>query len=95
MRRIHRVDANQSEIVTALTQAGYSVLDLSGVGGGAGDILVGGVDRADGVCKLWLLEIKTASGHLNALQQEFHAAWRGPIHVVRSVDEALRIVGVG
>jgi len=87
-------DANQNPIVRELTQAGYSVCDLSAVGYGLTDLLVGGIDRRTGERRNWLMEIKTEKGKLNLLQREWHAAWRGPVHVVRSADEALVIVGV-
>lgn len=87
-------DANQTPIVEQLTDAGYSVQDMSAVGGGLTDLLVGGIDRRDGTRKNWLLEVKTAKGKLNPLQEEWHGNWRGPVHVVRTIDEALAIVGV-
>jgi hypothetical protein len=95
MRRAAKKDSNQNPIVRELIQAGYSVLDLSKVGGGAIDILVGGIDRHTGERRAWPMEIKTKKGKLNAIQEEWHAAWRGPVHVVRTVEEALAIVGVG
>jgi hypothetical protein len=94
MRYNKRKDANQSPIVAGLIQAGYSVFDASAVGGGFGDLVVGGVDRRDGLRKNWLMEVKTEKGKLNALQQEWHGAWRGPVVVVRSLDDALAVVGV-
>lgn len=89
-----RRDANQNPIAAGLIQAGYSVFDASAVGGGFTDLVVGGIDRADGQRKNWIIEVKTAEGKLNARQKEWHADWRGPIHVVRSLDEALAVVGV-
>jgi hypothetical protein len=87
-------DKNQNSIVQELTQAGYSVCDLSAVGYGLTDLLVGGVDRRDGIRKNWLMEVKTEKGKLNPLQQEWHAAWRGQKQVVRTPNEALLVVGV-
>jgi hypothetical protein len=93
MRRAARIDRTQPAIVAALTQAGYSVCDLSGVGGGLTDLLIGGIDRRTGQRANWLLEVKTERGKLNARQQAWHADWRGPIAVVRTVEEALTVVG--
>lgn len=94
MRYARRKDRNQNLIVEALEQAGYSVHDLSAVGGGLTDILVGGVDRRDGQRKNWLIEVKYGRGKLNERQVEWHELWRGPKFVIRTVDEALTIVGV-
>ena len=33
-------------------------------------------------------------GKLNPLQVEWHETWRGPIHVIRSLDDALMVVVV-
>ncbi len=41
MRKVHKVDANQKEIVDTLRQLGAGVLVLSGVGDGAPDIAAG------------------------------------------------------
>lgn len=87
-------DANQNPIVQELTQAGYSVQDMSTIGGGLTDLLVGGIDRRDGVRKNWLIEVKTKKGKLNPRQEEWHGNWRGPVYVVRTPNEALLVVGV-
>lgn len=92
-RHARRVDNNQSQIVTELQQIGASVIDLSGVGGGVCDLLVGyrGVN--------YLMEIKnleTGYGKrgLNKNQKDLADEWRGsPIHVVYTGDEALKIIG--
>lgn len=98
MRQRARVDATQSAIVQALRQVGATVQDLSRVGGGCADLLVArpmpcpccGAHYPRNV----LLEVKTERGTLNALQVDFHATWRGPVFVVRNVDDALKAVGV-
>lgn len=87
MRRAARVDANQAEIVAALRQVGASVYIMADVGQGVPDLLVG---RAG--CT-YLLEVKAPRGRLNEREQEWHAAWRGHVAVVRSVDDALRAIG--
>ena len=81
-----RVDANQSEIVTALRQAGCSVQDLHEVGHGCGDILVG----RNGIN--YVLEIKAPGGKLNEREREWHSTWRGQVAVVHSAEEALKII---
>ena len=94
MRRAAKVDANQAEIVAALRGVGCSVQPLHAVGGGVPDLLVGkgGVNL--------LVEVKDGSKRpsarrLNAVQQEWHDAWRGNVAVVSSVAEALTLVGCG
>ncbi len=93
MRRAKR-DSNHAAIVQALKAAGRSVLDLSAVGGGCPDILVGWNGG------MLLMEIKCprkqgGADRLMPNQKAWHVAWRGrePV-VVRSVEEALRATGV-
>jgi hypothetical protein len=82
-------DANQADIVAALKCCGASVLDLSSVGGGCPDLLVGfhGADR--------LLEVKTADGVLEPDQETLVREWKGrAVAIVRSELEALAAIGV-
>lgn len=88
-----KIDANQPEIVSALRKAGCFVQPLHTVGGGVPDLLVGraGVNH--------LLEIKDGSKppsarRLTPDQVEWHALYRGTVHIVTSIDEALKAVGV-
>lgn len=90
MRRGDRVDRNQAEIVQALRSVGASVQSLHTVKGGCPDIIVGRQG------KNYLMEIKDGStARLNELQEFWHARWCGEVLTVRSVDEALRAIGVG
>lgn len=91
MRRAARVDANQGVIVRALRKIGCSVQDLSKVGEGCCDILVGvlGLNL--------LMEIKDgekppSARKLTPAQQKWHASWRGQKAVVESVEDAVEIV---
>jgi hypothetical protein len=84
-----RRDANHAEVQAALEQVGAFVADLSGVSGGVPDILA---RRKDG--QLVLLEVKTATGELEQNQIAFIARWPDAVVVVRTVDEALRAIGV-
>jgi hypothetical protein len=78
-------DANHAEIVAAYEQMHCSVLDLSSLGFGCPDILVGAAGGA-----LELVEIKTAHGRLSKSQNRFIRDWRGPKpKVVRSIGEAI------
>ena len=88
-RRRPKRDANHGEIAAALTKAGRTVVDLSGVGGGCPDALVGWSG------KMLLMEFKTEDGHDEDSQIEFRRWWHGtPVVIVRSVAEALAATGV-
>lgn len=87
MRR-GNVDKNHPEIVRKLRMIGASVQSTASVGGGFPDIVVGwrGLN--------YLFEIKDGKNKTQANQDEFHAAWRGSIHVVYSFDEILKILNI-
>ena len=92
MRRRAAVDANQAEIVAALRRVGASVCDLSALGAGCPDVLVGyrGVNYA--------VEIKDggkfkSQRKLTPAQVAWHRDWRGQVCIVETVDEALRAIG--
>lgn len=87
MRRAARIDANHTIIVNALRQVGASVQDLANVGKGCPDLIVG--YRGNN----YLIEVKMKRGKATLAQLEWHGAWRGQVAVVRSVDEALRLIG--
>ena len=78
-------DANEKAIVDALEHVGAAVFRLNGAG--IPDLLVAYRGH-------WLpMEVKSAHGKLTARQAEmlFRA---GPIPIVRSVAEALALIGV-
>ncbi|MCH2247846.1 MAG: hypothetical protein MK111_24995 [Crocosphaera sp.] len=85
-----RTDKNQAEIVKALRAAGCTVTSLHEVGRGCPDIVVGyrGAN--------FLIEIKNPKtyGKLNETQVKWHSRWCGQVAVVRSIQQALRVVGV-
>ncbi len=92
-RRKARVDANQSEIVDALRNAGCTVSVTSGQADGFPDIVVGFRDIN------YLIEIKDGSKKpsaqkLTADQVKWHKRWKGQAHVVKSVTEAFEVVGL-
>lgn len=86
MRRAAKVDLNQAEIVAALRKAGCSVQSLAAIGHGCPDILVARANR------MWLMELKAEKGKLTDDQIIWHSDWNAPIHIVRSVLEALTVV---
>ena len=83
-----RVDANQPDIVAGLRAVGASVLHLHAVGHGCPDVLVGHYG-----CN-YLFEIKGPKGRLTGVQQVWYDLWRGQVAVVRSLEDALAIMGL-
>lgn len=93
MRRNARVDGNHREILDALAHAGCSVQSLAPMGKGVPDALVA-IDRERQV----LFEIKDGSlppskQKLTTDEAKWHACWKGEVHIVTSVEQALAIVG--
>jgi len=91
MRRAAKVDDNQTEIVAALRKIGATVQPLHAVGQGCPDILVGwrGMNT--------ILEIKDgkkppSARKLTEDQEKWHAAWRGQVTVVETVEQAIEAV---
>jgi Holliday junction resolvase len=77
-------DENELEIVNALRSAGASVAHLSSKG--IPDLLVSFRN------KLFLMEVKMLGKKLTPEQVKFHENWKGEIHIVRTVDEAIEIL---
>ncbi len=91
MRRAHGIDGNHHQVVAALRALGAHVVDTAGVGGGFPDLLV--VWRG----RTMLIEIKDGSleparRKLKPAQVTFHAGYPGEIHVVESVEEAVKLL---
>jgi Holliday junction resolvase len=91
-----RRDTNEQDIVEALVAAGASVARIGR--DGVPDLLVGYLGET------YLLEVKREAGprggtkgkKLNAKQQTFWQGWKGRAPVlVRTVEEALKAIGVG
>lgn len=81
-----RTDGNQGEIVAALIAAGASVAITTGVKRGYPDLTIGYNGKSI------LIEVKQPGAKLTEDELDFMRSWRGEYHVVRSVDEALRII---
>lgn len=90
--RGRRTDANQASIMAALRQVGATVVDLSAVGKGVPDLLVGFRGRT------YLLEVKNKAGRnrLTADQDVFIAWWHGvpPVIVYNESDALIAIDAV-
>lgn len=92
MRRAARTDKPQPGIVSGLRRIGASVAVTAGLGGGFPDLLV---------CwnrNLHLLEVKdrdqpAANRALTPDEVAFHASWKGQIHIVHDLTEALEAIG--
>jgi len=86
MRYAKRVDANQSQIISALRAAGAYVYVLSL----PVDLLV----SYSG--KTYLVEVKTDSKkRLTKLQEDFFANWTGgSLYRIEGPEQALRMIGV-
>ena len=80
-----RTDGNHTDIRDAMRDGGAEVEDMSGAGKGFPDTVV---YTADG--RLLLVEIKMPKGTLTPPQVRFHA--RFPVHIVRSVEDALELI---
>lgn len=99
-RRAARVDQNQTEIVRALRACGVTVQSLAAIGQGCPDLLAGVVDRDTGERRNYLLEVKNpnvprSDQALTPAEERWEENWEGQYTVVRTVDEALRALGIG
>ncbi|MCC6794146.1 MAG: hypothetical protein IT366_03435 [Candidatus Hydrogenedentes bacterium] len=91
MRRAARVDANQGEIVAALRQIGASVQPLHTIGQGCPDLLCARGNN------MYLLECKDgkkppSKQQLTPDEANWIIGWQAPVHIVRSVEEAIAVV---
>ena len=92
-RRAARIDDNHAEIVRALRDVGAGVQSLAAIGQGCPDLLVG----FRGQC--FCLEVKDGSKPhsrqaLTPAEERWEENWPGHYRVVRTVDEALKAIGV-
>lgn len=79
-------DMNEKRIVEALRMVpGVTVYPVSAPGKPDLDVGFRGAN--------YKLEVKTAKGKLTAPEQDFFDTWTGQCAIVRSVDEALKVIG--
>lgn len=88
----HGKDATQDGIRDALVAAGATVQDLSRIGTGVPDLLVGYAGRN------YLIECKSPTGvkhqtGLRATQAVWHFRWEGQVAIASDADQALAIIG--
>lgn len=94
MRRSAKVDANQPAIVKAFRDMGCSVQHLHAVGQGCPDLLVG--YRGENI----LVEVKDGDKFpckrkLTDDQKDWHEEWRGKVHIVETVSDAVALITLG
>ena len=82
-----RVDNNQLEIIKAFQSMGATVLNLSTVGKGCPDLLIGYKNISV------LVEIKSKTGKFTEPQLKFMEQWKGgAVNRIDSVDGAIRLI---
>ena len=91
MRKYGRTDHNHQEIKVAFERMGCSVLDLSSVGGGCPDLLVGYGGKSI------LIEVKDgakppSARKLTPDEEDFGRGWKGAYAIVENLDDAQEIV---
>jgi len=79
-----RTDGNHAEIRDGLREAGYTVVDYSGVGGGIPDLLV--ISKCE--ASVWM-EAKIVGGKLTKAEWRFFDTYTGLKFVVYSLEDAL------
>lgn len=82
-----KVDNNQLEIVKVFKSLGATVLNLSAVGKGCPDLLIG----YKGISVL--VEIKSKTGKFTEPQLKFMEQWQGgAVNRIDSIDGAIRLI---
>ena len=82
-----RVDNNQLEIIKAFQSMGATVLNLSAVGKGCPDLLIGYKNISV------LVEVKSKTGKFTEPQLKFMEQWHGgAVNRIDSVDGAIRLI---
>jgi hypothetical protein len=84
---IKSVDSNHHEIISEAREAGIEILDTHVIGRGFPDCIP--IWRGD----FWLVEIKTETGKLTDAERAFALRSKTPVHIVRSLDDLLKLVG--
>jgi hypothetical protein len=84
-RTAARKDTNHNEIADAFQRCGWYWKDTYQLGLGFGD----GVASRPWVNVI--IEIKAPGGRLTPAEQEFHEIWPGPVEVVTSLDDVLKV----
>ena len=83
MRRAAKKDENHNTIADHLRKLGWSVLDLSRLGGGCPDMVVGRTDP--GYCAL--VEVKRPGEKLTEDQVDVKAKWDAPYFIAYTPEQ--------
>jgi hypothetical protein len=84
LRRANRIDANQTAVINALESAGFLVANLSPMGCGVPDLLVG-----DNSGLIAMVEVKTIAGALTASEKRFAYRYPGWVLVAHTPEMAV------
>lgn len=87
-----KVDMNQREIVLTLRQCGASVFSLASMGEGCPDLLVG-IFGLSAIAEVKDGSKPPSAQKLTNAQQKFVRSWKGDYHILRSKEDALKLVG--
>lgn len=90
-KRLKKIDGNHSEIVKGLRDLGATVQSLAALGKGAPDLLVGIQSRN------LLFEVKNpdmppSHRRLTEAESAWHEMWRGQVHVIHNLSEAIEVI---
>ena len=89
-----RVDQNQNEIIKTFRDLGCSVAITSDLGHGIPDLVVA---LGLGAGQMFFVEVKDGKKFLSQRkltldERIFHDAWKGPIYIIETVDQAIDLV---
>ena len=90
--RANKIDDNQQEIVKALRSAGALVQPLNACGNGVPDLMVGFNGRLK-YCEVKDGKKVLSKQMLTPMQESFFREWDGYCVILRSVEDALRLLG--
>lgn len=85
-----RVDSNQKEIVEVLERTGWSVCDVSAVGGGLTDLIIA-KHALNILAEIKDPAVRGTKNEYTKPQQRFHAGWKGSLVTLRTVDDVLAL----
>ena len=88
----YRSDSNMAQIIKTLRNAGASVFCTSALGHGFPDLVIGWSGSTI------LAEVKNLDGRglkLTSDEENFFRTWKGNVHVITSIEDALALLDQG